>query len=124
MNIYSWIQLIFYMVVLLALAKPLGTFMAKVYQGEHTFLDPVFGPVEQFIYRLAGVHADEEMNWKVYAIALMLFNVLGLFVVYALQRLQGFLPLNPEGFGAVTPELILEYCGQLHHKYELAGLWW
>ncbi len=104
MNIYSWIQLIFYMVVLLALAKPLGTFMAKVYQGEHTFLDPVFGPVERFIYRLAGVHADEEMNWKVYAIALMLFNVLGLFVVYALQRLQGYLPLNPEGFGAVTPD--------------------
>ena len=104
MNIYSWIQLIFYMVVLLALAKPLGTFMAKVYQGEHTFLDPVFGPVERFIYRLAGVHADEEMNWKVYAIALMVFNVLGLFVVYALQRLQGYLPLNPQGFGAVTPD--------------------
>ena len=123
MNIYSWIQLIFYMVVLLALAKPLGTFMAKVYQGEHTFLDPVFGPVERFIYRLAGVHADEEMNWKVYAIALMLFNVLGLFVVYALQRLQGFLPLNT-GFRRGDARLILEYCGQLHHKYELAGLWW
>jgi K+-transporting ATPase ATPase A chain len=104
MNIYSWIQLIFYMVVLLALAKPLGTFMAKVYQGEHTFLDPVFGPVERLLYRLAGVHADKEMNWKVYAIALMVFNVLGLFVVYALQRLQGYLPLNPQGFGAVTPD--------------------
>ncbi len=104
MNIYSWFQLIFYMVVLLALAKPLGSFMAKVYQGEKTFLDPVFGPVERFIYRLAGVHADEEMNWKVYAIALMLFNVLGLLVVYAFQRLQGFLPLNPQGFGAVTPD--------------------
>ena len=104
MNAYSWIQLIFYMVVLLALAKPLGTFMAKVYQGEHTFLDPVLGPVERFIYRLAGVHADEEMNWKVYAVALMLFNVLGLLVVYSLQRLQGFLPLNPQGFGAVSPD--------------------
>jgi K+-transporting ATPase ATPase A chain len=104
MNAYSWIQLIFYMVVLLALAKPLGTFMAKVYQGEHTFLDSVLGPVERFIYRLAGVHADEEMNWKVYAIALMVFNVLGLLVVYALQRLQGYLPLNPQGFGAVTPD--------------------
>ena len=104
MNIYSWFQLIFYMVVLLAIAKPLGTFMAKVYQGEHTFLDPVFGPVERLIYRLAGVRADEEMNWKVYAIALMVFNVLGLFVVYALQRLQGFLPLNPQGFGAVSPD--------------------
>ena len=104
MNIYSWFQLIFYMVVLLALAKPLGSFMAKVYQGEKTFLDSVFGPVERFFYRLAGVHADEEMNWKVYAIALMIFNVLGLLVVYAFQRLQGFLPLNPQGFGAVTPD--------------------
>ena len=104
MNIYSWFQLIFYMVVLLALAKPLGTFMAKVYQGEHTFLDSVFGPVERLIYRLAGIRADEEMNWKVYAIALMVFNVLGLFIVYALQRLQGYLPLNPQGFGAVSPD--------------------
>jgi K+-transporting ATPase ATPase A chain len=104
MNIYSWIQLIFYMVVLIALAKPLGSYMAKVYQGEKTFLDPVLGPPERLIYRLAGVQAGEEMNWKVYAIALMVFNVLGLLVVYALQRLQGFLPLNPQGFGAVTPD--------------------
>ena len=104
MNIFSWFQLILYMVVLIALAKPLGTFMARVYQGERTFLDPVFGPVERLIYRLCGVRPDEEMNWKVYAIAVMLFNVLGLLVVYALQRLQGFLPLNPQGFGAVSPD--------------------
>jgi len=104
MNIYSWIQLIFYIVVLLALAKPLGSFMAKVYQGEHTFLDRVLGPVERFIYRLSGVKPDEEMNWKTYAIAVMLFNILGLLVVYALQRLQAFLPLNPMGLGAVTPD--------------------
>ncbi|MGB8212367.1 MAG: potassium-transporting ATPase subunit KdpA [Anaerolineales bacterium] len=104
MNIASWFQLIFYMVVLIALAKPLGTFMARVYQGERTFLDPVLRPVEKLIYRLSGVHPDEEMNWKVYAIAVMLFNVLGLLVVYALQRLQGFLPLNPQGLGAVSPD--------------------
>jgi K+-transporting ATPase ATPase A chain len=104
MNIYSWIQIIFYLVVLLALAKPLGAFMAKVYQGERTFLDPVLGPVEQLIYRLSGVKADEDMNWKTYAIAVMLFNVLGLLAVYALQRLQAFLPLNPQGLGAVTPD--------------------
>jgi K+-transporting ATPase ATPase A chain len=104
MNIYSWIQLIFYIVVLLALAKPLGSFMAKVYQGEHTFLDRVLGPVERFIYRLSGVKADEDMNWKTYAIAVMLFNVLGLLAVYAIQRLQGVLPLNPQGLGAVTPD--------------------
>ncbi len=104
MNVFSWLQLIFYMVVLIALAKPIGTFMARVYQGERTFLDPVMRPVEKLIYRLCGVNPEEEMNWKVYAIAVMLLNVLGLFVVYALQRLQGFLPLNPQGFGAVSPD--------------------
>ncbi|MEP7133911.1 MAG: potassium-transporting ATPase subunit KdpA [Chloroflexota bacterium] len=104
MNIYSWIQLILYMVILLALAKPLGSFMAKVYQGERTFLDRVLDPVERFIYRLSGVNPEEDMNWKTYAIAVMLFNVLGLLAVYALQRLQAFLPLNPQSLGAVTPD--------------------
>ena len=104
MNIYSWFQLIFYIVVLLLLAKPLGSFMAKVYQGEHTFLDRVLGPVERLIYRVSGVKPEEDMNWKTYAVAVMLFNVLGLLAVYALKRLQAFLPLNPEGLGAVTPD--------------------
>ncbi len=104
MNMFSWLQLIFYMVVLLALAKPLGTFMAKVYQGERTFLDPILQPLEKLIYRLGGVKSDEEMGWKTYAVAMILFNVLGLFVVYALQRLQGVLPLNPQGLGPVSPD--------------------
>jgi K+-transporting ATPase ATPase A chain len=104
MNIFSWIQLIFYLAVLIALAKPLGSYMARVYQGEHTFLDRVLGPVERLVYRLAGVNSEEDMNWKTYAIAVMLFNVLGLIVVYLLQRLQGVLPLNPQGLGAVTPD--------------------
>ncbi len=104
MNGYSWLQLIFYMVVLIALAKPLGAFMARVYQGEKTFLTPLLHPLEKFIYRLSGVHPDQEMNWKVYAIAMLLFNGLGLLAVYAFQRLQGFLPLNPQSFGAVSPD--------------------
>jgi K+-transporting ATPase ATPase A chain len=104
MNLYSWFQLIFYIVVLLLLSKPLGSFMAKVYQGEHTFLDRVLGPVERLIYRLAGVKPEEDMNWMTYAIAVMLFNVLGLLAVYALQRLQAFLPLNPQGLGAITAD--------------------
>jgi K+-transporting ATPase ATPase A chain len=104
MSFYSWLQLIFYIVVLIALAKPLGSFMAKVYQGEHTFLDRVLGPVERFMYRVSGVKSDEDMNWKTYAIAVMLFNVMGLLVVYALQRLQSALPLNPQALGAVTPD--------------------
>jgi K+-transporting ATPase ATPase A chain len=104
MNIYSWIQIIFYIVVLLLLAKPLGTFMAKVYQGERTFLDSLLHPVERFIYRLSGVKAEDDMDWKTYAIAMLFFNVLGLLAVYGLQRLQGILLLNPQGLGAVTPD--------------------
>ena len=104
MNIYSWFQLIIYLVVLLALAKPLGSFMAKVYEGEHTFLDRVLGPIERLIYRISGVKPDEDMNWKTYAVAFMLFNIFGLLAVYAIQRLQAFLPLNPAGLGAVTPD--------------------
>ena len=104
MNIYSWLQLIIYMVVLLALAKPLGTFMAKVFQGERTFLDPLLRPLERLIYRTAGVNSEEEMGWKTYAVAMILFNVLGALVVYGLQRLQGVLPLNPQGLGAVSPD--------------------
>src|SRR5574341_2235063 len=97
MNLYCWFPLIFYFVILLLLAKPLGSFMAKVYQGECTFLDRLLGPVERLVYRLSGGRPDEEMNWKTYAIAVMIFNVLGLIVVYLLQRLQGVLPLNPQG---------------------------
>src|ERR1043166_7544746 len=104
MNVYSWIQLIFYFVVLLTLAKPLGMHMARVYQGEHTFLNRVLIPVEQLVYRFSGVQPHEDMNWKTYAIAVMLFNMLGLIVVYLLQRLQGVLPLNPQSLRAVTPD--------------------
>ncbi len=104
MNIYSLIQIILFMVVLLALAKPLGSFMAKVYQGERTFLDRVLGPVERFIYRISGIDPKSEMDWKVYAIAMLTFNLLGLFFVYSLQRLQGVLPLNPQGLGAVSAD--------------------
>jgi K+-transporting ATPase ATPase A chain len=97
-------QIVFFVVVLLALARPLGAFMARVFQRERTFLDPIFGPVERLIYRLAGINPDEEMDWKANSVAMLLFNVVGLFVVYALQRLQQYLPLNPQAFGAVGPD--------------------
>ncbi|MBK9925112.1 MAG: potassium-transporting ATPase subunit KdpA [Anaerolineales bacterium] len=104
MNMYSWFQIIFYIVILLFLAKPLGSFMAKVYQGEHTFLDRVLMASERFIYRVSGVNPTDDMNWKTYAVAVMLFNALGLIFVYLLQRLQGTLPFNPQGLGAVSPD--------------------
>ena len=97
-------QLVLYVGVLLALAKPLGAYMARVYEGRPFGLDRVLGPVERLIYRLSGVRPDEEMNWKNYAIAMLVFNMLGLFAVYLLQRVQGWLPLNPQGLGAVSPD--------------------
>jgi K+-transporting ATPase ATPase A chain len=104
MTFNGYLQLGLYLVVLLALAKPLGGFMARVYMGQPSALDRVLGPLERLIYRLCGVRATEEMGWKTYAIAMLLFNLFGFLAVYALQRLQGGLPLNPQGFGAVTPD--------------------
>jgi K+-transporting ATPase ATPase A chain len=105
MNTGSWLQPVVYLLVLLLIVKPLGAYMARVYQNERTFLDPLLRPVERLIYRAAGVREEAEMDWKTYAIAMLLFNLLGLLVVYALQRLQGFLPLNPQALGAVPPDL-------------------
>jgi len=98
------LQIIFYLVALILLAWPLGIFMARVFQGERTFLHPLFGPVERLIYRVCGIDPNEEMDWKQNAIAMMIFNVFGILIVYVLQRLQQFLPLNPEHFGAVSPD--------------------
>src|SRR5512139_612736 len=103
MTLNGWLQLILYFVVLIALAKPLGAFMARVYEGRATRLDRIIGPIERLIYRLSGVNSQAEMNWKTYALAMLLFNLFGLIVVYVLQRMQGALPLNPQGLGAVSP---------------------
>ena len=105
MTSYIWLQIGLYLVVLLLLVKPLGSFMAKVYQGERTFLSPVLSPVERFIYRITGVKPQEEMNWKMYAFAMLLFSLVGLVTLYGLQRLQAILPLNPQKLGAVAPDL-------------------
>ena len=98
------LQIALYLGVLLALAKPMGWYMAQVYQGQ----PPVFArwlvPVERLLYRLYGIDKDQETHWTRYALAVLAFSLLGVLVVYALQRLQGVLPLNPQGMGAVTPD--------------------
>ena len=104
MSPYDWGQLIVYLAVLFALVKPLGAFMARVYAGGRTLLHPMLEPAERFAYRVAGVNPAAEMSWKHYALALLAFNLLGLLVLYALQRLQGILPLNPQSFGAIRPD--------------------
>ncbi len=98
------LQIMIYLVALVGLGVPLGAFMARVYKRERTFLDPVLRPVENFFYRLSGINPDEELDWKKNAIAMLLFNIVGLFIVYGLQRLQHLLPFNPQGLGAVSPD--------------------
>ncbi|MFO1407807.1 MAG: potassium-transporting ATPase subunit KdpA [Steroidobacteraceae bacterium] len=97
-------QIVLYLVVLVALVRPLGAYMAKVYQGDRTWLTPFTGPIERLVYRLSGVDRDAGQDWNQYALALMAFNLLGCIVVYLLQRCQGWLPLNPQSLGGVSPD--------------------
>lgn len=103
MNVIGVLHLILYVAVLLVLAKPLGGYMASVYGGGRLILSPVLGPIERLLYRVAGVDPSQEMKWKSYAVAVLLFNAAGLVVVYLLQRFQGGLPLNPAEMKAVPP---------------------
>jgi K+-transporting ATPase ATPase A chain len=98
------LQLAMYVAVLVLLVKPLGAYMAAVFQGERTFMSPLLGPIERLIYRVSGVDPARESDWKRYALGVLLANLLGLLAVYALQRLQAVLPLNPQGLGAVSPD--------------------
>ena len=104
MNTSGWLQLGLYVVVLLLLAKPLGAYMAAVYEGRAARAQRTGGPLERLIYRGAGIDPHEDMHWTRYALALLWFNLLGALVVYALQRLQQWLPLNPQSMGAVSPD--------------------
>ncbi len=104
MNAWGWLQLGLYVVVLLLVAKPLGLYMAKIYEGRATWAQRIGGPLEQLIYRGAGVDADRDMGWIDYALAMLWFNIVGALVVYALQRTQRWLPLNPQDMGAVSAD--------------------
>ena len=97
--------LVFYVIVLLAVAKPLGLYMSAVYEGRRTWISPVVRPVERVIYRAAGVDEKSEQDWKRYTVTLLLFNLAGLLLLYSILRLQGYLPMNPQGFDGVKPSL-------------------
>ena len=105
MSATGLLQIALYVVIVLLLAKPIGAYMARVFTGERTFLSPVLGPVETAVYRVSGVDPSAEQRWTAYTAGMLLFSVVGLLVLYALQRLQGFLPFNPQGFGPVAPDL-------------------
>ncbi|MBM4202099.1 MAG: potassium-transporting ATPase subunit KdpA, partial [Gammaproteobacteria bacterium] len=104
MTANSLLQITVYVVVLLACAKPLGGYMARIYEDQPAGLNRWLAPVERLIYRLCSVNPTVEMRWTDYTVALLLFNLLGMLAVFALQRLQGLLPLNPQHLPGISPD--------------------
>jgi potassium-transporting ATPase potassium-binding subunit len=105
MTINGWIQIAIFCAIVVALVKPLGWYMTAVFNGERTFLSPMLRPVETGLYRLGGVEEKREQNWLTYTVAMLFFHVGGFLILYALLRMQGFLPFNPQGMTAV-PEYL------------------
>jgi K+-transporting ATPase ATPase A chain len=103
MTANGWLQIVLFLVLVFLVTKPLGIFMARVFNREKTFMDPVLRPVERLLYRVTGVDEDHEMRWTEYALSMLLFSLVSMVVLYLMQRLQGYLPFNPQKFGAVTP---------------------
>ncbi len=99
------LQILLFLLIVLLLVKPLGWYMAQVYENKPCGLNRILGPLERIIYKICSIDPRHEMNWKNYLIAMLLFNLFGLLAVYAIQRLQSFFPLNPENFSSVSPDL-------------------
>ena len=116
------LQFVVFFGVLLVIVKPLGVYMARVYEGKPTWLTRLLGPIERLINSLAGIRPEEEMGWKTYTISLLMFNMAGMLLLYGLQRLQGWLPLNPAGVWRRGPGPFIQYGGEFHDEYQLAGL--
>jgi K+-transporting ATPase ATPase A chain len=139
MTAIGWLQAIIFFLLVLAVTKPLGTYMARVFAGERTWLTPIFAPLERVIYRLCGVRADEEMTWYVYALSMLAFSLVGLAYLYVLLRTQKWLPFNPQHIDNMTPDLAWNtavsfttntnwqfYSGETAMSYlsQMAGLAW
>src|SRR5437879_1861906 len=105
MTANGWFQIIFFLLVIFLLAKPLGVFMMRVFNREKTFLDPILRPVERVVYRLIGVDEKHEMRWTEYAIAMLLFSGVSMALLYLIERTQKWLPFNPQKFGNLEPGL-------------------
>ncbi len=103
MTANGWLQIAVFFLLVLALTKPLGVFMTRVFNRERTFMDPVLRPMERLLYRVTGVNEEREMGWKEYAASMLLFSGVSMLLLYAFERLQAYLPLNPQKFAAVSP---------------------
>src|SRR5450759_5670401 len=140
MDMYGWLQLAAFVGLLLLLTKPMGLYLVRVLDGEgRTFLDPVLKPVELLFYRVFRVDRKQEQDWKQYTISLLMFSLIGLLFTYIILRIQHLLPLNPQGFGPLSPDLAFNtaasfstntnwqsYSGETTMSYfsQMAGLAW
>jgi K+-transporting ATPase ATPase A chain len=139
MTLNGWLQILCYAVVIVALTKPVGAYMFRVFEGEQPPLPRVFGPIERALYRVCGVDPRREQSWQTYTLSLLVFSAVGVLVTYAIERLQHVLPLNPQGFGPVSPDLAFNtavsfttntnwqaYSGESTMSYltQMAGLAW
>jgi len=102
MTLNGWLQILFFLLAIFLVTPVLGGYMARVFNRQRTFLDPVMRPVERLVYRLTGVNEAREMRWTEYSVALLLFSVVSMLVLYAMQRLQAVLPWNPQRFAGVA----------------------
>src|SRR6202162_1856753 len=105
MTTNGWIQIVVFLDVLLRITKPLGVFMSRVFSGERTFLDFALRPIERLLYRVTGVDEKHEMRWTEYAFTMLLFSGATMLLLYLIERVQQWLPLNPQKFGAVPQTL-------------------
>jgi len=103
MTINGWLQILVFLALILAVTKPMGVFLTRVFSRERTFLDPALRPIERLLYRVTGVDENHEMRWTEYAISMLLFSAVSMIVLYLLERLQYYLPLNPQKFAGVNP---------------------
>ena len=139
MSMNGWLQILFYALVVLAITKPLGIYMFRVFEGDQQPLSRFFGPIERGVYHLCGVNPKEQQTWKAYTLALLAFSAISVLVLYAIQRLQHVLPLNPQQFGPVSSDLAFStatsftsntnwqaYGGETTLSYltQMAGLTW
>ncbi|MGA2759568.1 MAG: potassium-transporting ATPase subunit KdpA [Candidatus Cybelea sp.] len=139
MTAIGWLQATIFFLLVLAVTKPLGTYMARVFEGERTSLTPVLAPLEKLVYRLCGVRENEEMTWYVYALSMLAFSLVGLAYLYVLLRTQKWLPFNPQHIDNMTPDLAWNtavsfttntnwqfYSGETAMSYlsQMAGLAW
>src|SRR5579863_137313 len=105
MTVNGWIQILLFLVLIFAVTKPLGVFMARVFNRERTFLDPIVRPIERLVYRTTGIDEKHEMDWKEYTVAMLLYSGVSMLLLYLIERVQQWLPWNPQKFGAVAQDL-------------------